>query len=270
MRRKFKPPSIANKWYFGLVFVFGLEDGRLRALIQDAYLNKMCTGATGALGVKYLSRPESKTVGIIGSGWQARGQLKAVSAVRKLTAVKVFSPTQETRETFAREMTKDIGVDVKTVGSYEEAVRGVDIIITATNSYDSFLRGEWLEPGQHIDAMGGGDRWNKMRELFVSVYAKSDIIAVNSVTAAQYDEPADVMEAIKTGATSWETLQDLGRIIAGKGSGRTKPSQITLHRHHTGLGLWYTAAGQKLYEAAVAAKAGKELPDEIFNQDFPT
>lgn len=270
MRRKYKPPSIENKFYFGLVFLFGLEDGRLRALIQDAYLNKMVTGATGALGVKYLSRPESSTVGIIGSGWQARGQLSAVAAVRKLTSVKVFSPTRETREAYAREMTKEIGVEVKPVESYEAAVRGVDIIITATNSYDSFLRGEWLEPGQHIDAMGGGDRWNKMRELFVSAYQKADVIAVNSVTAAQYDESADVMEAIKVGATSWEKMQDLGRIVAGIDSGRTSPSQITLHRHHTGLGLWYTAAGQKLYEAAVAAKAGKDLPDEIFYQIFVT
>ena len=270
MRRKFKPPAIGGQYYFGLVFVFGIEDGRLRALIQDAYLNQMCTGATGALEVKYLSRPDCKTVGIIGSGWQARGQLRAVAAVRKLAAVKVFSPTRESREAFAREMTKDVHAEVTPVSSYEEAVRGVDIVITATNSYDSFLRGEWLEPGQHIDAMGGGDRWNKMRELFVSVYAKADAIVMNAKAAAQYDEPLDVLEAINTGATNWDKIQELGRVISGHDPGRASASQVTLHRHHTGLGLWYTAAGQKLYEAAVRAKAGRELPDDIFNQLFPT
>ena len=135
---------------------------------------------------------------------------------------------------------------------------------------DSFLRGEWLEPGRHIDAMGGGDRWNKMRELFVSVYAKADAIVMNAKAAAQYDEPLDVLEAINTGATNWDKIQELGRVISGHDPGRASASQVTLHRHHTGLGLWYTAAGQKLYEAAVRAKAGRELPDDIFNQLFPT
>jgi len=270
MRRKYKPPAIQGKFYFGLVFLFGLEHGELRAVIQDAYLNKMLTGATGALGVKYLSRKNAHTVGIIGSSWQAGGQLKAVSTVRSLTAVKVFSPTRENREAFARNMSEDVGLDVKAVSSYEEALRGIDIVITATNSYDSYLRGEWLEPGQHVDAMGGGDRTNKMRELFVDAYAKASVVVVNAKAQAQYDEPPDILEAIENNVTSWAKIQELGRVVSGHDSGRTNDEQITLHRHHTGLGLWYTSAAQSLYERAVKVKAGRELPDELFYQAFPT
>ena len=104
-----------NKFYLGLVFLFGIEHGELRAIIQDVYLNKMATGATGALGVKYLAREDAKTVGIIGSGFQAQGQLKAVSTVRNITGVKVFSPTPKNREAFARTMSAEIGAEVRPV-----------------------------------------------------------------------------------------------------------------------------------------------------------
>lgn len=270
MRRKYKPPAIEGKFYFGLVFLFGIENGELRAIIQDGYLNQMVTGATGALGVKYLSRGDAHSVGIIGSGWQAQGQLKAVATVRDITSVKVFSPTPENRAAYAKLMSGEIGVEVIPVSSYEDAVRGSDIVITATNSYDSFLRGDWLEPGQHIDAMGGGDRTNKMRELFADAYDRAAVVVVNSKPQAQYDEPLDVLEAIGQGATDWDSIAELGRIIAGTDPGRSDDADITLHRHHTGLGLWYTAAGHALYEAAVAAGAGRDVPDELFNQLYVT
>ena len=118
--------------------------------------------------------------------------------------------------------------------------------------------------------MGGGDRINKMRELFVDVYAKASAVVVNAKAQAQYDEPLDVLEAIKAGATSWEKIEELGKVISGHDAGRTDDKDITLHRHHTGLGLWYTSAGQRLYEAAVKAKAGRELPEELFYQTYMT
>ncbi len=270
MRRKYKPPAIEGKFYFGLIFLFGIEHGELRAVMHDGYVNQMVTGATGALGVKYLSRKDAHSVGIIGSGWQAQGQLKAVATVRDITNVKVFSLTQANREAFARTMSSDMGVEVTPVSSYEDAVRGTDIVITATSSYDPFLQGDWLEPGQHVDAMGGGDLTNKLQELFADVYERADVVIVNSKPQAQYDEPLDVLEAIDNGATDWDSIAELGRVIAGTDPGRGGDEQITLHRHHTGLGLWYTAAGHALFEAAVAAGAGQEVPDELFNQLYVT
>ena len=154
IRRKYKPPAIDGKFHFGLIFLFGIEKGELRAVMHDGYVNQMVTGATGALGVKYLSPDDAHFVGTIGSGWQAQGQLKAVATVRDITDVKVFSPTEANREAFARTMSSEIGAEVIPVSSYEEAVRGSDIVITATSSYAPFLRGDWLEPGQHIGALG--------------------------------------------------------------------------------------------------------------------
>ena len=147
LRRKYKPPAIENKFYFGLVFLFSIEDGRLRAIIQDGYLNQMVTGATGALGVKYLSKENSQTVGIIGSGWQAQGQLKAIATVRNITNVRVFSPTEKNRETYADLMSSQIDARVTPVSSYKEAISDCDIIITSSNSYDAFLQEEWLKTG---------------------------------------------------------------------------------------------------------------------------
>ena len=118
--------------------------------------------------------------------------------------------------------------------------------------------------------MGGGDRTNKMRELIADIYERADVVTVNSKPQAQYDEPLDVLEPIDNGATDWDSIAELGRVIAGADAGRSDNNQITLHRHHTGLGLWYTAAGHALFEAAVAAGAGRDVPDELFDQLYVT
>ena len=110
----------------------------------------------------------------------------------------------------------------------------------------------------------------KCGKWFADVYERADVVIVNSKPQAQYDEPLDVLEAIDNGATAWDSIAELGRVIAGTDAGRRDNDQITLHRHHTGLGLWYTAAGHALFEAAVAAGAGRDVPDELFNQLYVT
>jgi ornithine cyclodeaminase/alanine dehydrogenase-like protein (mu-crystallin family) len=270
MRRKYKPAAIEKRYWLGLVFLFGLEQGELRAVFQDGWMNRLLTGATGALGVKYLARQDASTLGIIGAGFQAGGQLLAIQAVRPIRHVKVFSPTPENRCAFAEQMTAELDIPVEPVPSYEDAVRGVDIVVTATNSYDAFFKGEWLEPGQHLDAMGGGDRNNPMRELDDESFRRTDVLAVNAKLTIEYDQPEDVMGAVRRGDVRWEDILELGQLVAGKAVGRTRDDQVTLHRHFSGLGLWYAAAGHALYEAAKHHGAGQQIPDEWFVQSMVT
>lgn len=270
MRRKWKPAAIQQRYWLGLVFLFGLEQGELRAVIQDGWMNRMLTGATGALGVKYLARQDASTVGLIGSGFQAGGQLEAICAVRPIRHVRVYSPTPERRATFARQMSAALGITVEPVDSYQAAVRGVDIVVTATNSYDPFFKGEWLEPGQHLDAMGGGDRNNPMRELDDDCFRRADLVMVNAKATVEYDQPEDVMGAVRRGDLRWEDILELGQVVAGVAPGRANDQQVTLHRHFSGLGLWYAAAGHRLYRAALRQGAGQQLPDEWFVQEMVT
>jgi alanine dehydrogenase len=270
MRRKDKPPAIDGRKYLGLVFLLSLEDGALLAMLQDAYLNMMCTGATGALGVKHLAREDASTIGMIGSGWQAGGQLRSICSVRPIRRVRVFSPTAANREAFADEMSKELGIAVEAVAAPTDAVRGADIVVTATNSYDPFFRGAWLEPGQHLDVMGGGDRNNRMRELDDECYRRADLVVINARDQVAYDRPEDLFDPVDRGELDWDEVAQLPDVIAGTSLGRTSPDQITLHRHNTGLGLWYASAGHRLYHEALQQGRGIEIPSDWFTQDLRT
>src|SRR4051812_4780933 len=118
--------------FCGLLFLFSAKDGTPVAMINDGILQHMRVGGGAGLGVKYLSRPDSKTVGMIGSGGMARTYLDAFLQSRKITKVKVFSPNAENVRTYAREMSELHGIEVEPASSAREAVRGVDIVSCCT------------------------------------------------------------------------------------------------------------------------------------------
>jgi ornithine cyclodeaminase (EC 4.3.1.12) len=134
--------------------LFDAESGEPLALLDGASMNPFKTGATGAVGVDALAREDAETVAVIGSGAQARGQLRATATVRDLTTVDVYSPTPDHREAFADEMADTVDTDVTPVGSSAAAVDGADIVITATTAGEPVFDGDDLAPGTHVTAMG--------------------------------------------------------------------------------------------------------------------
>ncbi len=267
MRRKDKRVVVPKGGYHALILLYSLETAELLAILQDAYLNRMCTGANGGLGAKYLARENARRVGIIGSGWQAISQLEAVCAVRPIEEIRVFSPTRINRERFAAAMTHRLEIDVRPVDSYEEAVRAADIVITATNSTDPFFCGEWLEPGVHLTSMGGGDRFNPRKalgEVDDETYRRSNRVAVNTKEQVEYDQTPDVFHALQSGAVRWDKICGLADLISGAVRGRESESDITFLRHHSGLGLWYASAGATVYKRALKEGVGEEIPEAWF------
>ena len=132
----------------GANFVFLLystADARPLALLEANYLGQIRTGAVSGLATQLLSRPESETVGIIGSGFQARSQLEAIAAVRPVKTVRVWSRSAAKRQRFAEE--SRLPLSVTAVDSAEQAVRGADIVVTATNAREPVLASEWIAPG---------------------------------------------------------------------------------------------------------------------------
>ena len=136
--------------YLGIILLFAIEDGRLIAILPDSYIARIRTGAKNGVGAKHLSRRNSHVLGLLGAGWQAGAQLMAHSAVRTIREMRVFSPTRERREKFAREMSETLGLTVRAVERAEEAVRSADIVAVATNAQEPVLHADWLEPGMHI------------------------------------------------------------------------------------------------------------------------
>jgi len=142
--------------YLGLVMVFDTSDGSLLAIMQDGLLQRMRVGCDSAIGVKLMARPESSRMALLGSGGMAETHVAAISRIRNLEEVRVFSPSLSNRENFARHMTALFGLNVVAAASAVEAADGADILCSCTNSIAPIVTPELLHAGLHVTAIGGG------------------------------------------------------------------------------------------------------------------
>lgn len=217
-------------------------DGRPLATIEANALGQIRTGAASGVATRRLARPEAAVAGVIGSGFQARTQLEAVAKVRPLRQARVFSRTEINRRRFAEEMSGSLGVAVEPVASAEEAVRGSEIVITATSARDPVLLGEWLEPGVHINAVGSNHA--RHRELDAAAVARSSLVVVDSLEQAK----AESGELIAVfGGSRWEEVAELAEVLSGKRPGRRAATDITLFKSN-GVALEDIAVAGYVYE----------------------
>jgi alanine dehydrogenase len=239
-----------------VVPLFRSTTGEMVALIEADALGQLRTGAASGVATKYLANANARTACIIGTGYQARTQLEAVADVRRLASVRAFGRDPERREKFCREMSERIGVAVEPMGSGEEAVKGADIVITATPATQVVLEGAWLAPGMHINAMGAN--WPQKRELDAAAVSRANKIVVDSIEQSKM-EAGDLIQAFGEDQSRWNAVQELSQIVAGKEPGRGSGDQITLFKSN-GIATWDLAAAVRVYEMAVARGMGKTIP----------
>ncbi len=239
-----------------VVPLFRSATGEMAALIEADALGQLRTGAATGVATKYLADANARAVCIIGTGYQARTQLEAVAAVRRLERVRAFGRDPERRENFCREMSERIGVTVEAATSGQEAVKGADLIITATSATKVVLDGAWITPGMHINAMGAN--WAQKRELDAAAVARADKIVVDSVEQSKM-EAGDLIQAFGEDQSKWNAVQELGQIVAGKAPGRTGTDQVTLFKSN-GIATWDLAAAVRVYEMAIAKGKGQKIP----------
>jgi alanine dehydrogenase len=235
--------------------LFDAESGDPLALLDGASMNPFKTGAAGAVGVDALAREDATSLALIGSGSQARGQLRATATVRDLDTVDVFSPTADHRETFAAEMDDQLDAAVTAVESVETAIAGADVVITATTASEPVFDGDLLEPGTHVTAMGQYDP--QRREVDATTVARSTYVPD---LRARLDQDAGAyIQAVDEGAIDDDHVHaELGDVVAGTAPGRTDDDEITLF-DSGGTGIETVAAAHLLYERAVDAGLGEEL-----------
>lgn len=238
-----------------LVSLFSSETGDLLALIEADNLGQMRTGAASGVATKYLARKDAKTAAIIGTGGQAKSQLEAMAAVRKLDAVKVYSRDANRRETFAREMSERIGVGVNAVASSAEATADSAIICTATNSGQPVVNGDAISPGAHLNAIGANHM--RKRELDAETVAKCSRIFVDSIEQSR-QEAGDLVLGFAGHEQRWDTVRELSSLVAGICPGRTEESEITLFKSN-GIAAWDLAAAVSLHRLAQERKLGRPL-----------
>jgi alanine dehydrogenase len=238
-----------------VVMLFSAQDGQLLALIEAEWLGALRTGGTSGLATKHLARLDSRVVGLIGAGNQAMTQLMGLCAVRPITTVNVFSRRLGECEVFCQEMTKLLGVDVRPVATAREAVEVADIVITATTSPEPVLNGTWLQAGCHINAIGSN--WPNRREIDLATLQRCDVIVTDSREQA-LAEAGDFIIPAEDGLFDWQSVYELGDVVAGHEPQRETPDDITLYKG-LGIALEDIAAAAHVYTLARAQGMGEEL-----------
>lgn len=219
----------------GLMQVFEARSGQLAAILFDrGYLTELRTAAAGAVAARYLARSSIDKVAVIGSGYQARFQLRALAEVRNFKQVAVWSRHPENVRRYVEEMSASFpGITFLKAESAEGAVREADLVITATPSRQPIVRAEWLKPGVHITAMGSDGP--EKQELYAEVLARADRLFCDSI--AQCRRLGEVHHALEAGLIDEEKISgELGEIILGRKPGRQADHEVTV-ADLTGLGV---------------------------------
>ncbi len=227
-----------------LVSLFDAETTSLLATIDADSLGQIRTGAASGLATKFMANSNARTIGMIGTGWQAETQLAAVVGVRPPERVKVYSRSEERRAAFAEKMSGRLGIDIEAASSAEQTVRESDIVITVTNAATPVLEGAWLAPGAHINAAGSNHV--KRREIDGAAVQGAAFIAVDSIEQAKM-EAGDLVQADEEGVLDWERVKELSAVVAGRIAGRPEPETITLFESQ-GLAIEDIAVAGYVYE----------------------
>lgn len=233
----------------------------LLAIMGNGYGN-LRIGAAAALGAKYLARPESRTVGLLGSGRLAMVQLQGLCAVRPIEYVKVFSPTPEHRSSFAVRASAELKIRVVAVDTFDEAIADVDIIACATSSYQPILRAEHVRPGVHVNAVGTPN------ELDASLYLRADQFVTPSIqqelklhepTPTRPNQPESSLHMLlRTGQWSADRMVEIGRIVKGEVAPKTGPDVVNVHHDPQG-GAGEIALAHLAYRRAKERGIGTEF-----------
>jgi alanine dehydrogenase len=225
------------------VTVFDPETGFPLAIMDGTYLTGMRTGAAGGVAAKYLARPDSSVVGLVGAGTQATTQLSALGCVlESIEQVNIFDVDEGKAEKFVEGSSAEHGLDVAVADSVEEVVRTADVLVTTTPVREPIIRREWVRPGTHINAIGA-DAPGK-QELSPAILKDARVV-VDSREQASHGGEINVALSEKL-ITEDNIYADIGEIVAGKKAGREDADQVTVF-DSTGLAIQDLACAVRVY-----------------------
>ncbi|MFZ5826861.1 MAG: ornithine cyclodeaminase family protein [Bacillota bacterium] len=248
--------ELGKKTIYGVLVLADVETAEPIALLEASYLTALRTGAAAGLATRHLSRPDSHTVALIGTGAQAPFQLRGVMAVREIREVRLYNDKPDAAYRLAAQMREELGAKAPhfvVCLTPEDVVRQADIVITATNSLTPVFPGGLIGPGVHINAIGSF-RPN-MQELPPGVIHPHSKVVVESREVA-VEETGDLVIPIREGIFRPEQIYaELGEIAAGKKPGRERPDEITVFKS-VGLAAMDMVVGRAMYDRAVALGLG--------------
>lgn len=255
------------------------ESGQLKSIMMGEIAEKtigfssimaLRTGATSGVGFRYMARKDARTAGVLGSGGQALHKILALKCERDIRRVKIYSRSEDNRRRFAARVEALFGIEAAPVDSAQEAIRGVDVVICATNSNVPVFDGHWLEPGQHVVTVVGSNAalvdggWleSGRRENDDVTVERADFIVTNWRESVESERQAGLMEPLAKGIITWDKIHELGELLTGAFAGRTSDAQITFHANNNGTAAADLALAQRVYDRCLELGRGVdfELP----------
>lgn len=237
------------------ILLFDPKTGAPISIMDGTWITAMRTAAATGVATKRLARKNAKVVGLIGAGYQASFQLEALHEVVKMESVKVYRRNREKAEKFAKEMSAKLGVNVEATDSVEDAVKGVDILVTVTPVREPIVKNEWITEGMHINAIGADAP--RKEELEPEILKRAKIVIDDWEQASHSGE---INVPLKNGIiTKDDIYATIGEIVGGLKPGRVSDEEITTF-DSTGLSLQDVITGWHVYKVAKEKEVGSEIP----------
>jgi len=231
------------------VLLFRSDSPELVAVLEADKLGQLRTGAASGVAARYLAAEGATSLGVIGCGWQAESQVACIrAALPQLERIVVYCRTEERLRAFCEEHGAEPGE-----GHQDPAA--CDVVVTATTSRDPVLRGEWLQAGALVCAVGAND--GRRRELDNVVLERSAFVCCDSLDDAKL-ESADLIEPVESGVLDWLEVHELQEVVAGEVAGRQSRDDIVVFKSN-GLAAWDVAVAAATVERARVAGVGREV-----------
>ncbi|MFB6354362.1 MAG: ornithine cyclodeaminase family protein [Halobacteriales archaeon] len=235
--------------------LFDAQSGEPLAVLDGAWFNPFKTGAVGAVGLDALARDDASRLAVIGTGRQARGQLRAAAVVRDWERIAVYSTTPDHREAFAAEFDGRLDATVAAVPSAAAAVEDADAVVTATTATEPVFDGDRLADGTHVTAVG--QYHPERRELDDATVARATYVP--DLRARVTQDAGSFIHALESGAIEADHVHaELGEVVAGAAPGRTGDDEVTVF-DSGGTAIETVAAAHLLYERAAERDRGTPI-----------
>ena len=242
------PQNTDRHTHQAVIAVFDPENGTPLALMDGRYITATRTAAGSALATRLLAREDAEVLALLGTGVQARSHARALPRVRQFSEIRVAGRDRSRAEALAEE----IGPQARAVDTYEEAVRGSDVVAATSHATEPIVRREWLSPGVHVNSVGLNPSGREVDEQTVA----DALLVVESRESALTPPPAGAPELV--GLSAADVHAELGELVAGTKPGRTSRDQITLYKS-VGVAVQDVAAAALVLAAAKGRSMGRAI-----------
>ncbi len=247
---KYRLPAI-----LATIMLFSAQTGKMIAAMDGTHVTTIRTACASALATKALANPHTPVLGIIGAGVQARAHIRALSRVRRLSKIKIYSPSGASGRKIKADLEKEIGINIELTPDAEQTVRDSDLVVTVSTAKEPIVKTEWLKAGAHINAVGS--HRPDLREIDGATLSLAKVVVDSR--AAIFAECGDILLAIKENSFTEQGIHaEIGEVLGDAKGGRSSAAEITLYKS-VGIAIQDVAAAQLVYRKALEQRVGTEV-----------